>query len=228
MENLNEGRTLAETMTSIARMAGRKAVALLSDMNQPLGCAVGNALEVKEAIDTLQGRGPADFKDHCLTLAMHMLILGGKAEREDEAMALAVDALESGKAWDYFRILVDVQEGDLDAVDHPEQLPKARWIETTPAPRSAYLAGVHARLVGETAVMLGAGRTKKDDPIDPAVGVVVHHKVGDWVQFGQPLFTLHASDALKMGEARRILLEAHTWSDKPVQPLPLFYEVIRS
>jgi pyrimidine-nucleoside phosphorylase len=228
MENLDEGRRLAETMVSIARLAGRKAVALLSDMNQPLGCAVGNALEVKEAIDTLQGRGPVDFKDHCLTIAAQMLVLGGRASSDAEGLALAVEALESGKAWDYFRILVDVQGGDLDAVDYPEQLPKARWIETVPAPRNAYLAKVHARLVGETAVSLGAGRTKKGDPIDPAVGVVVHHKVGDWVQVGQPLFTIHASDALQMGEARRTLLEAHTWSDKPVQPLPLFYEVIRS
>jgi len=203
-------------------------VALLSDMNQPLGCAVGNALEVKEAIDTLQGRGPADFKDHCLTIAAQMLVLGGRANGEAEGLALAVEALESGKAWDYFRILVDVQGGDLDAVDYPEQLPKARWIETVPAPRNAYLAKVHARLVGETAVSLGAGRTKKGDPIDPAVGVVVHHKVGDWVRGGQPLFTIHASDALQMGEARRTLLEAHIWSDKPIQPLPLFYEVIRS
>lgn len=228
LENLEEGRTLAETMVSIARLAGRKAVALLSDMNQPLGCAVGNALEVKEAIDTLKGRGPADFAEHCLTIAAHMLVLGGRASSEEEGLALAGEALESGKAWDYFRILVDVQGGDLDAVDYPEQLPKARWIETTPAPRSAYLAKVHARLVGETAVRLGAGRMKKGDPIDPAVGVVVHHKVGDWVEGGQPLFTIHASDALQMGEARQTLLEAHIWSDKQVQSLPLFYEVIRS
>jgi pyrimidine-nucleoside phosphorylase len=228
MESLEEGRKLAETMTSIARLAGRKAVALLSDMNQPLGCAVGNALEVKEAIDTLQGKGPADFKEHCLTIASHMLTLGGRTGSEEEGLVMAGEVLEDGKAWDYFRILVDVQGGDLDAVDDPEQLPKARWIETVPSPRNAYLSKMHACLVAETAVSLGAGRSKKDDPIDPAVGVVVHHKVGDWVKVGQPLFTIHANDALQMGDARRSLLEALAWSEEPVQPLPLFYEVIRS
>lgn len=228
MTNLEEGRELAQTMTSIARLAGRKAVALLSDMNQPLGCAVGNALEVKEAIETLQGGGPADFRQHCLTVAAHMLTLGGRVSDEEEGMTLARENLDNGRAWDYFRILVTVQGGDVEYIDHPERLPKARWVETVPAPRTAYLAGVNARLVGETAVMLGAGRTKKGDQIDHAVGVVVHHKVGDWVKLGEPLITVHANDPLLVGEARRILLEAHTWSDQPVKPLPLFYEVIRS
>jgi len=227
MPNLEEGRLLAETMTRIAHLAGRKAVALLSDMNQPLGCAVGNVLEVKEAIETLHGGGPADFKEHCLTVAAHMLLLGGKASDEEQAKTLAASALESGEAWERFRILVSVQGGDTDYIDYPERLPAARWVETVPSPRTAYLAGVNARLVGETAVMLGAGRTKKDDAIDPAVGVVVHHKVGDQVKTGQPLFTVHANDAMKISDTRRALLDAITWSDKPVQPLPLFYEVIR-
>jgi pyrimidine-nucleoside phosphorylase len=214
-------------MTRIAHLAGRKAVALLSDMNQPLGCAVGNVLEVKEAIETLHGGGPADFKEHCLTVAAHMLLLGGKASDEEQAKTLAASALESGEAWERFRILVSVQGGDTDYIDYPERLPAARWVETVPAPRTAYLAGVNARLVGETAVMLGAGRTKKDDAIDPAVGVVVHHKVGDQVKTGQPLFTVHANDAMKISDTRRALLDAITWSEKPVEPLPLFYEVIR-
>ena len=227
MPNLEEGRVLAETMTLIARMAERKAVALLSDMNQPLGWAVGNALEVKEAVETLQGGGPADFKEHCLVVASHMLVLGGAASDEEAGIALGRTALESGRAWERFRTLVSVQGGDVAAIDHPDRLPAARLVELVPAPRSAYLSCVHARLVGETAVMLGAGRTKKGEAIDPAVGVVVHHKVGDWVEAGQPLFTLHANDEARLPEARRLLLEAHTWSDQPVEPLPLFYEVIR-
>jgi len=227
MPNLEEGRVLAETMTLIARVAERKAVALLSDMNQPLGWAVGNALEVKEAVETLQGGGPADFKEHCLVVASHMLVLGGATSDEEAGIALGRTALESGRAWERFRTLVSVQGGDVAAIDHPDRLPAARLVELVPAPRSAYLSCVHARLVGETAVMLGAGRTKKGEAIDPAVGVVVHHKVGDWVEAGQPLFTLHANDEARLPEARRILLEAHTWSDQPVEPLPLFYEVIR-
>jgi thymidine phosphorylase len=105
-----------------------------------------------------------------------MLVLGGKVEDEEQGMVLARTTLESGEAWERFRILVSIQGGDTDYIDYPERLPAASWIEKIPSPRTAYLTGVHACLVGETSVMLGAGRTKKDDPIDPAVGVIVHHK----------------------------------------------------
>lgn len=226
MPNLAEARVLAETMTLIARLAGRKAVALLSDMNQPLGCAVGNALEVREAIDTLHGGGPADFREHCLVVATHMLRLGGLAPNEASALRMAGEALQDGRAWERFRALVQAQEGLVAYVDHPELLPSAQIIETIPAPRAGYLAGVHARIVGETAVLLGAGRAKKGDPIDHAVGIQVHHKVGDKVPAGETMFTLHMNDAGLRAEAHRLLLEALTWSDEPVQPLPLFYDVI--
>jgi pyrimidine-nucleoside phosphorylase len=227
MPDLKEARILAETMTRIAHLAGRKAVALISDMNQPLGCAVGNALEVKEAIETLHGGGPADFREHCLFVAAHMLVLGGAVKDEAAGMTLAQENLQNGKAWEGFRTLVSVQGGEVGFVDYPERLPAAPCVKTVPAPRSGYLAEVNARVVGETAVTLGAGRTKKDDLIDPAVGVMIHHKVGDWVQAGEPLFTVHAGDPARLDEAVLLLLGAHTWSDQPVEPLPLFYEVIR-
>lgn len=226
MSNLQEARLLAETMTSIAQLADRKAVALISDMNQPLGCAVGNALEVKEAIETLHGEGPADFREHCLVVAAHMLVLGGAVKDTAAGMSMGRENLRNGKAWERFRALVSAQGGEVDYVDHPERLPAAPWIRTIAAPQTGYLAGVNARVVGETAVFLGAGRTKKDDPIDPVVGVVVHHKVSDRVEAGEPLFTVHAAQPDHLEAAARLILDAHSWSDLPVQPLPLFYEVI--
>jgi len=224
---LDQARQLAELMVSIARLAGRKAVALLSDMNQPLGYAVGNALELREAIDTLQGGGPQDFRQHCLEVAGHMLALGGLAQNEHEGHGLAARTLESGAAWEKFRLLVQAQGGDVDFVDHPERLPAARLVETIPAGRSGYLAGIHARMIGETSVLLGGGRARKGDSIDHAVGVVIHHKVGDLVGAGEPLFTIHANDEARLMQAREQVNAAHTWSDIPVDPLPLFYGVVR-
>ena len=169
-------------MVSIAHLAGRKAVALLSDMNQPLGFAVGNALELKEAIETLHGGGPQDFREHCLIVAGHMLAIGGVAPDAEAGMHMAEQQLLSGGGWEHFKTLVTAQGGDVAYVEHPERLPSASLVETVSAPRSGYLSGVHAREVGETAVFLGAGREKKDDPIDHAVGVVIHRKVGERVR----------------------------------------------
>jgi pyrimidine-nucleoside phosphorylase len=227
MQTLAEARELAELMVSVARLANRKAVALLSDMNQPLGCAVGNALEVREAIDTLRGGGPQDFREHCLTVAAHMLLLGGKAADEAQARQMAEDALQKGLAWDKFRTLVITQGGDVSFIEDPSRLPRARLIQTVPAPRGGYLCRVDARRIGEAVVALGGGRAKKGDAIDYAVGIIVHHKVGDRIEAGQPLVTVHASDEVKMSWACQEVLEAHAWSDSPVKPLPLFYDVIR-
>ena len=226
MNTLEAGRVLAETMTMIARMTERKAVALLSDMNQPLGYAVGNALEVREAIETLHGHGPADFYEHCMVVAGHMLALAGKAADEQAGRRIAEEALASGKAWERFKDLVRAQGGDLDCIENPQRLPQAALVEMVPSPRAGYLSEIDARVVGETAVVLGAGRAKKSDAVDHAVGIVIHHKVGDRVEAGQPLFTVHANSQEQMEGACRSLLDAHQWSDTPVAPLPLFYGVI--
>jgi pyrimidine-nucleoside phosphorylase len=226
MQTVDQARELAEIMVEIGRLAGRKTAALLSDMNQPLGNAVGNALEVVEAIDTLQGNGPEDFRDHALEVAVYMLTLAERVDNVGEARKLAEDVLASGKAWEKFRELVTAQGGDVSYVDHPEKLPSARYVETVSAPQSGYLSEVNARIVGETSVALGAGREKKGQPIDYAVGIVVHHKVGDHVDAGQPLFTIHANQEEVVEFAREELLRAHRWSDIPVDPLPLFYEVV--
>lgn len=227
MQDLDDARKLAELMVSIAHLAGRQAVALLSDMNQPLGFAVGNALEVKEAIETLHGGGPPDFHQHCLVVAGHMLAIGGVAPDADAGMRMAEQQLVSGGGWERFKTLIAAQGGDVAFLENPERLPAAPIVETVSAPRSGYLSGIHAREVGETAVFLGAGREKKGDPIDHAVGVVIHCKVGERVEAGQPLFTIHLSQPDLLVEARQRLLAAHNWSQAPVQPLPLFYGVIR-
>ena len=227
METLEDARQLAEVMVAIARLSGRKAVAVLSDMNQPLGYAVGNALELREAMDTLHGNGPEDFYEHCMEIASYMLVIGGKAQDLREGRDLAEEALREGRAWQQFRTLVQAQGGDVSMVDHPEKLPVAPFIEEVYANQEGHLSVINAREVGETSVDLGAGRAKKGDPIDHAVGIVVHHKVGDFVRQGDVLFTIHANDRSKLLQAKERLLAALSWSTVPVQPLPLFYGVIQ-
>jgi pyrimidine-nucleoside phosphorylase len=139
---------------------------------------------------------------------------------------MGIAAIKEGNALEKFKALVQAQGGDAGYVDDPEKLPKAPIIETVNAPRSGYLSGVHARIVGETAVTLGAGRAKKGDPIDHAVGIVVHRKVGDQLKQGEPLFTIHANGQALFEQARERLLAAHTFSDEKVEPLPLFYGVV--
>jgi pyrimidine-nucleoside phosphorylase len=224
MQTLEEARALARLMVSIGELAGRKVETLLSDMNQPLGEAVGNALEVREAIDTLHGKGPADFREHCLAVSAHLLLLGKRARDLDAARKLAQFALDKGTAYIKFLSLVSAQGGDISFVDRPEKLPQAKHVEVVKSPKSGYLSQVHARLIGEAAVGLGAGRAQKGDPVDHAVGLVIRRKVSERVAKGEPLFTIHANDTKKSAEAREAVLEAFKWSAIPVEPLPLFYD----
>ncbi len=227
METLPEARALARAMVGIGKLVKRRTVALLSDMNQPLGHAVGNALEVREAIDTLHNGGPADFREHCLTVAAHLLVLAGKADRLAAARKLATAALADGSAWERFRAFVEAQGGDVATIEQPERLPAADLVDVVRAPRSGYLREIDAREVGLAAVDLGAGRHKKSDPIDYAVGFVIHHKVGDRVVKGEPLFTVHANDRKRLAVARERVLAAHVIAAGKAAPLPLFYGVIR-
>jgi pyrimidine-nucleoside phosphorylase len=224
MQNLEDAQKLAHLMVEIGKLAGRKTVALISDMNQPLGAAVGNALELKEAIETLQGGGPADFVEHCLVVAGNMLALGGISHNEEEGRHLAEDALHNGQGLEYFRKMVRAQGGDVQYIDRPELLPGARWVDQLKAPEEGIVHGIHARKVGEIVVMLGGGREKKGDVIDYGVGVLVHKKVGDWVDVEESLFTVYANDAEKLRLAHSLLLDAVTWGKDKMDPLPvLFY-----
>ena len=224
METLDEARKLSHLMVDIGKMAGRQVVALLSDMNQPLGEAVGNALEVVEAIDTLHGGGPADFREHCLHVCAHMLVLGQVVSDLESGRRMAERALTSGEAFTKFRVLVDAQGGDVSYVDNPEKFPKAKYVEVVEADRSGYLSQVNARIIGETAVQLGAGRAKKSDSVDHTVGFLVHRKIGDHVDRNWPLITIYADDKAKLVEVRDSVRSAFGWSDAPFSPLPLFYD----
>lgn len=224
METLDEARTLAKLMTEIGRLVGCEVVTLLSDMNQPLGEAVGNSLEVIEAINTLHSRGPADFHEHCLHISAKMLVLGQRAPDIETGRRLAEAAIASGGAFEKFRLLVRAQGGDVSFVDVPGKFPKAKLIEVVKADRSGSLSRVHARMIGEAAVALGAGRARKDDPVDHAVGFIIHRKVGERVEKGEPLFTIYANDATKQAQVLEGLRAAFGWSDSPVASLPLFYE----
>jgi pyrimidine-nucleoside phosphorylase len=224
METLEEARKLADLMVDIGRLAGRNTVALLSDMNQPLGSAVGNSLEVIEAIDTLRGGGHPDFREHCLHVAAHVLLVGQRAKDLEEGRALAEACIADGSALEKLRVLVTAQGGDVSYVDDTSKFARAKYVEVVNAPESGYIFQVHARGVGEAAVALGAGRAKKSDSIDHAVGFVIHKKVGDQVQAGEPLFEIHANNEEKLAEARRDVLAAHAFRDEFAPPLPLFYE----
>jgi len=226
MQNLEEARKLAKLMVSIGELSGRDVAALLSDMNQPLGVAVGNALEMKEAIKTLHGEGPADFIEHCLEVASQMLVLGKRAGEKLEAREMAQKAIDSGSAFDFLKKLIMAQGGDVSYIDHPEKLPTAPIQHTLNAPESGYIAQVHARMVGEAAVILGAGRRKKGDSIDQAVGVSVLVKVGEQVEKGQPLFVIHARDEAAQREAEEKIHEAVKIQNEKVDPLPLFYGLV--
>ncbi|MGZ9224365.1 MAG: thymidine phosphorylase [Anaerolineales bacterium] len=223
METLAEARQLAGLMVDIGKLAGREVVALLSDMNQPLGNAVGNSLEVIEAIKTLKGGGPEDFREHCLHVSAHMLVLGKRAGDLKDGRALAETSIANGSAFEKFQVLVQAQGGDVSYVDNPAKFPGAEYVEVVESPRNGYLAQIQARSVGEAAVSLGAGRAKKSDPIDHAVGLIIHHKVGDKLKKGEPLFTIHANDGSKLSEAREAVLAAHSFRADKVASLPLFY-----
>jgi pyrimidine-nucleoside phosphorylase len=227
MKTKAEATALARLMVEIGQGVGRRVRAILSNMNQPLGQAVGNALELKEALETLNGHGPQEFLEHCLSVAGQMLILGGKAQDANEARAILLEALHSGQALAKFKEWIAAQGGDLAAVDDPSLLPQAAIIQDVPAPRAGYITSIDAMEVGLTAMLLGAGRAKKGDLIDHAVGVVLQVKVGDYVKFGEPLLTIHANDGDKRTQAQERLLAAYTWSEKPVQAPPLVYEIIQ-
>ncbi|MFQ5409466.1 MAG: thymidine phosphorylase [Anaerolineales bacterium] len=228
MTTLEDARVLADTMVRIGRGAGRRVVALLSDMNQPLGSAVGNALEVKEAISTLRGFGSPDFVEHALHVAGHLLVLAGAADDLAEAGPMATAAIDSGAALEKFRALVSAQGGDAAFVDDFTRFPQAALTETLKADVEGNVARIDAHRIGEAAVRLGAGRARKGDLLDLSVGIEVHVKVGDAVRSGQPLLTVHANDPGKLSQAIDHLVPGIEIVDRDVAPLPLFHGAIYS
>jgi pyrimidine-nucleoside phosphorylase len=226
METLEEAKALAKLMVAIGVRAGRKVVALITQMEQPLGSAVGNALEVAEAITTLQGKGPKDFQALVEVVAVEMLQVGtpqGKTLSAEAARQKVREAIASGAALAKFRTFVVAQGGDGALVDDPTRLPHARIKLEVPAPRAGMVHAVDSRAIGLAVVALGGGRQKKGDPIDYGVGVMVHAKVGDDVEAGTPLCTIHAASEEAAKGIMGQIVGAYTLGDEPVEPLPVVY-----
>ncbi len=208
MKQEADAKALAEEMVKIGKNAGRRTTAVISDVDQPLGFAVGNALEVREAIETLEGHGPADFLELCLTLGSQMLIAGGKAENTREAEAALRAVIADGSALKKLAEFVEAQGGDNNVVYHPELLPRAAIVLPVPAPESGYLSRIVCDEVGICSLILGGGRETKESEIDLSVGLILRKKVGDYVEAGEPLAMIHANDEEKAAQARERYLKA--------------------
>ncbi len=213
MQAEEDALALAREMVKIGNNAGRNTIAVVSDMDQPLGFAVGNALEVKEAIDTLRGEGPADFVELCMTLGSQMLIAGGKAKTDVEAKAMLQQVIEDGSALKKLAEFVEAQGGDATAVYDTAKLPRASIIEAVEAPESGYIAKIACAEVGICSLILGGGRETKESEIDLAVGIVLTKKVSDKVEKGETIAYIHANDAEKLKAAKERFLKAYTFSE---------------
>ncbi|MCA1554021.1 MAG: thymidine phosphorylase, partial [Chloroflexi bacterium] len=242
MQTEADALALAETMVEIGQSVGRKVSAVIADMSQPLGTTVGNALEVMEAIAALRptsnvqrptfdiGHKPmdvgSDFREHGFTVAAELLQLVGRARDADEAKQMLNDAIASGRALQKFREWIAAQGGDAHVAADFSLLPRANVVEDVPTPRDGYVTALDALAVGTSAMRLGAGRMTKGDTIDPAVGVVLHKKIGDRVMRGEPLFTIHANDEKKLRAGREELLGAYSFADEAVEPPPQVHRII--
>ncbi len=228
METLADAQALARQMVAIGTLAGRKVTALITQMEQPLGLAVGNALEVQEAIATLHGLGPADFQELVEAVAGEMLLIAGAADDLAGARDLVSDVIADGRAFARFRDFVASQGGDPALVDHPDRLPAAPVVVPVPAPASGFVHALDAREVGLVTVGLGGGRQKKSDPIDPAVGVMLAAKVGSEVAAGEPLCEIHAASQAAAETAIRRLQAAYIILPEPADPLPIVLDRVTS
>lgn len=227
MKQEAEAKALAEEMVKIGKNAGRRTVAVISDMDQPLGFAVGNALEVREAIETLRGNGPEDFLELCLTLGSQMLMAGGKAESAREAEEMLRAVIADGSALGKLAEFVEAQGGDGSAVYHPELLPQAAIQEPVAAPESGYLSRIACDEVGICSLILGGGRETKESEIDLSVGLVLYKKVGDYVEAGEPLAVIHANDADRAEQARARYLKACTIAGEAPERMPFIKNILR-
>lgn len=193
MKTIEEAEALAHAMVRIGNNVGRKTMAIISDMGQPLGNAIGNALEVKEAIETLQGKGPKDLTELVLTLGSQMVVLGGKAKDLEEARALLKEAINNGSALERFKQFLENQDGDSSVVGDVNRLPQATYQIELPAETDGVVTEIIANEIGVASMLLGAGRQTKEDSIDLSVGIVLNKKVGDRVAQGESLLTIHAN-----------------------------------
>lgn len=225
MKDLTEARRLADAMVSIGNQVGRKTMAVISDMSQPLGFAIGNALEVKEAIATLKGEGPKDLTELCLTLGSQMVVLANKADSFEEARIMLEENLSNGKAFDKFKTFLSSQGGDSRVADQPELLPEAEYKIEFLAEEPGKIASIDANGLGVAALMLGAGRVTKESVIDLAVGIMLNKKVGDSVDVGDSLLTIHTNNE-SVEEVEKKIRESIKITTASVEKPILIYDII--
>ncbi len=226
MKKEEDSFALAKEMVTIGNGAGRKTIAVISDMDQPLGRAVGNALEVKEAIDTLKGEGPEDFRELCLTLGSYMVVAAGKAADKDEARTKLEEVIANGQALEKLAEFVEAQGGRKEEVYDTELLPKAQHIEEIVSEEDGYISGIVCDEIGICSLILGGGRETKESEIDLSVGLVLHKKKGDYVKKGESLATIHANDLDKLEVAKKRFLAAYSFADKEFKPEALIRGVV--
>ena len=226
MKTLEDSIALAEAMVSIGKLAGRKMTAVISEMDQPLGNAVGNALEVKEAIETLKGNGPADLVELVLTLGSHMVLAAEKANSLEEAREKLELSLKDGSAFETFKKFVVAQGGSEEEVLHPEKLPAAKYVDEVICMEEGYVSKIQTEEIGRISLLLGGGRETKESEIDLAVGLVLMKKHGDKVACGEALAEIHANDLEKLALAKERLLKAYTIVGEKVEKKPVIKKII--
>ncbi|MDM5316032.1 pyrimidine-nucleoside phosphorylase [Fictibacillus sp. b24] len=226
MKTPEEAEELANAMVKIGNAVGRNTMAVISDMSQPLGLAIGNALEIKEAIDTLNGNGPKDLEELCLTLGSHMVYLAKKADSLEQAREMLKEAITSGKALETLKVFLKAQGGDESVVDHPENLPQAAHTFELAAEEDGYVSEIIADEIGTAAMILGAGRATKESEIDLAVGLMLNKKVGDSVSKGDSLVTIY-SNTENVEDVKKRIRDAYTISKDAVEAPPLVYKEIK-
>ncbi|MGA4719558.1 pyrimidine-nucleoside phosphorylase [Fictibacillus nanhaiensis] len=226
MKTPEEAEELANAMVKIGNAVGRNTMAVISDMSQPLGLAIGNALEIKEAIDTLSGKGPKDLEELCLTLGSHMVYLAKKADSLEQAREMLKEVITSGKALETLKVFLKAQGGDESVVDHPERMPQAAHTFELTADEDGYVSEIVADEIGTAAMILGAGRATKESEIDLAVGLMLNKKVGDRVSKGDSLVTIY-SNTENVEDVKKKIRDAYTISKEAVEAPPLVYKEIK-
>ncbi len=226
MKTEEDSFALARAMVEIGKGAGRNTVAVISDMDQPLGSAVGNALEVKEAIAVLRGEGPEDVLELCLELGSYMLLGTEAANSKEKARSLLKKTIKDGSALEKFADFVEAQGGRREEVYHPELLQEASIIEKLVSPSEGYVSAMKNQEVGKTVLCLGGGRETKESSIDLSVGLILHKKKGDFVKKGEALATIYASDAEKLKAAKEYFSRVYSFSEKPVKKPALIKGVV--
>ncbi|MCY6960308.1 pyrimidine-nucleoside phosphorylase [Clostridium brassicae] len=226
MKDEDSSFELAKEMVDIGTHVGRNTIGVVTDMDQPLGFAIGNALEVKEAIDTLNGEGPEDLTELCLTLGSHMLVLGKKAKNAEEAREILKEIIRSGEGISKLRELVEAQGGNPEFVDNPSLFTNPSIVEEIVSPIEGYVKEIKADDIGLAALVLGAGRETKESEIDLSVGVVLHKKIGDFVKKGESIATIYANNEDKKKSSEEIILKAYGIVDEKIKPKQLIKGIV--